>query len=49
VVVVLVFFEVFGEMRDPFCQDCDLDLGRTRVTIAGRILVNDLLLRFSVN
>jgi hypothetical protein len=47
--VVLVLFEVLGEMRDPLGEDSNLDLGRTRVTFAGGVLVNDLLLGLSVN
>src|SRR5215207_2394617 len=49
VVVVLVLFEVLGEMRDPLGEDCDLDLRGTRVAIARRVLVNDLLLRCSID
>jgi hypothetical protein len=49
VVVMLVLFEVLGEMRDPRSEDGDLDLWGTRVAIAGRIFVNDLLFRCSVD
>src|SRR4051794_37529390 len=42
--VVLVGLHVLGEVVDAAGQQCDLDLGRSGVTGAGAVLVDDLLL-----
>jgi hypothetical protein len=41
VVVVLVFFQVFGQFRNTVRQKSNLDLGRTGVTGVGLILLDD--------
>src|SRR5438270_1237658 len=42
--VVLVGLHVLGEVVDATGQQCDLDLGRSGVTGAGAVFVDDLLL-----
>src|SRR5215831_17331334 len=44
VMVVLVYLEVLGEIVDPPCQQSDLDLRRTGITLIGRVPGDDLLL-----
>ena len=44
VVIVLVHFEVFVEVVDALGEECDLDLGRTRVTLVCGKFRNDLCL-----
>jgi hypothetical protein len=41
VVVVLVVFQVLGELQNAVRQQSNLDLGRTRVAGVGLILLND--------
>src|SRR5919112_3614787 len=48
VVVVLVLLQVLGQVCDAPGEDRDLDLGRTRVTLAGGELFDGLLLDGSV-
>jgi hypothetical protein len=44
VMITLVYLEVLGEMRNPVCQNCDLDFGRAGVRRVSLIVLNDLLL-----
>src|SRR5829696_3046163 len=44
VVIVLVRAQMLGQVRDPSRQHRHLDLGRTRVTVGGRVVRHDLLL-----
>jgi hypothetical protein len=48
VMVVLVVLQVLSEVGDPTGEKCHLDLGRTRVSRRGGVLIDDLLLRCGV-
>lgn len=47
VMVVLVLFQVFGQVVDPLGQQCDLNLGATRVLLVLAELADDLSLFLS--
>ena len=49
VCVVVVLFEVFGEVLDSVGQKCDLNFGRTRVALVSLVLVDDLKFGFCVH
>ena len=43
-VVVVVIFQVFGEVVDPLSEEGNLHLGRASVTFVGGELLDDTLL-----
>ena len=44
VVVLVVALEVLGEVRNSVSKNCDLNLGRSGVTLVGSVLFNNCLL-----
>jgi hypothetical protein len=44
VMITLVYLEVLGEMRDPVCQNRDLNLRRAGVRGVSLVVLDDLLL-----
>lgn len=44
--ILLVNFQMLGELVDPVSQNSDLNLRRTCVAFVSRILLNDLILLF---
>ncbi len=47
VMVLLVDFEVLGQVRDPLGQDGNLNLGRTGIAVMTLVAADNLLLFFS--